>query len=56
MDEKLLNESTVLGHKLCGAGNGGFFLTISQKDSLVLPYSSVKVGIDEEGVVGHELS
>jgi len=55
MDKTLLKENSVLGHKLCGAGNGGFFLTISQKNSLKIPYNSIKVGINEEGVVGHEL-
>ena len=27
MDEELNGNDTVLSHKLCGAGNGGFFLT-----------------------------
>jgi len=55
IDESLLNNDTVLAHKLCGAGNGGFFLTISQKDKLDTSYNSIKIDINEEGVVGHEL-
>ena len=33
MDSELCSNDTVLAHKLCGAGNGGFFLTFSEKVS-----------------------
>jgi galactokinase/mevalonate kinase-like predicted kinase len=56
IDKELSNNKSVLGHKLCGAGGGGFYLTISKKDSLDIPYDSIKIGIDEQGVVGNELS
>lgn len=55
MDIILLNEPSVLGHKLCGAGNGGFFLVISKKNTLSISYDSIKVEINEEGVVGNGL-
>ena len=55
IDEYLQNESLVISHKLCGAGNGGFFLTFSEKDKLTLPYSSVKINVSSDGVKGRKL-
>jgi len=55
MDEFLLNSPLVISHKLCGAGNGGFFLTFSEKDKLTLPYSSVKINVSPDGVKGKKL-
>ena len=37
MDAELQNNESVRAHKLCGAGNGGFFLTFSKKNSLTIP-------------------
>jgi D-glycero-alpha-D-manno-heptose-7-phosphate kinase len=51
----LLNDPLVVAHKLCGAGNGGFFLTFSKKDSLTIPYSSVKINVSPDGVKGKKL-
>lgn len=55
MDEYLLNHPLVISHKLCGAGNGGFFLTFSEKNKLTLPYSSVKINVSPDGVKGKKL-
>ena len=55
IDEYLLNNPLVTAHKLCGAGNGGFFLTFSEKDKLTLPYSSVKINVSPDGVKGKKL-
>jgi len=54
--DNILNENeTVLAHKLCGAGNGGFFLVFSEKNSLTIPYQSVKIDVEPNGVVGRKL-
>ena len=54
--DKVLDESeTVLAHRLCGAGNGGFFLTFSKKDTLKIPYESVRIDIEAEGVYGQSI-
>jgi D-glycero-alpha-D-manno-heptose-7-phosphate kinase len=55
MDESLYANSSVLSHKLCGAGNGGFFLTFSKKDTLNIEYENVKVDVSSKGVEGDTL-
>lgn len=55
MDKELSSNSTVLCHKLCGAGNGGYFLAFSEKSQLNIPYHSVKIDISSEGVSGHKV-
>jgi len=55
IDECLTRDVNVLAHKLCGAGNGGFFLTFSNKKTLTLPYDSVKIGVVSEGVLGESV-
>jgi galactokinase/mevalonate kinase-like predicted kinase len=55
MDEELTQEPTVLAHRLCGAGNGGFFLTFSEKDSLRIPYDNVKINLVSDGVRGESI-
>jgi len=55
IDEQLNENETVLAHKLCGAGNGGFFLVFSEKDSLTIPYKSVKINVESNGVIGHKV-
>ena len=52
MDKVLEECESVVAHKLCGAGNGGFFLTFSHKGSLSIPYDCVKIKIVSEGVRG----
>ena len=55
MDKELYSNSTVISHKLCGAGNGGFFLTFSKKDTLKVPYHCVKIDVEPNGVTGKVL-
>ncbi len=55
IDTVLENNETVCAHKLCGAGNGGFFLTFSRKDSLTIPYNSVRIGVETDGVYGKSI-
>ena len=55
MDDHLRENQTVVSHKLCGAGNGGFFLTFSRKDTLKVPYHCVKIGVEPNGVSGKVL-
>ena len=55
IDEILNNNESVISHKLCGAGNGGFFLTFSKKKSLTIPYHSVKIYAVPEGVRGESI-
>ena len=52
IDNVLENNKSVIAHKLCGAGNGGFFLSFSNKDSLNIPYKSVKINVSPNGVMG----
>jgi D-glycero-alpha-D-manno-heptose-7-phosphate kinase len=52
IDSKLNSNETVIAHKLCGAGNGGFFLVFSEKENLNIPYQSVKINISSNGVSG----
>ena len=33
IEDELANDDAVLAHKLCGAGNGGFFLLFKNKES-----------------------
>ena len=52
MDKVLEDNETVLAHRLCGAGNGGFFLTFSNKGKLKVPYDCVKINVNPDGVSG----
>ena len=55
MDKELSQNNTVIAHKLCGAGNGGFFLVFSEKDKLKIHYNKVKIGVNTIGVKGNIL-
>ena len=55
IDSALENNDTVCAHKLCGAGNGGFFLTFSEKNTLTIPYETVKIDIETDGVYGKSI-
>ena len=46
------SNDTVCAHRLCGAGNGGFFLTFSKKGTLNIPYESVRIDVETSGVDG----
>ena len=36
LDNYLIENESVKAHKLCGAGNGGFFLVFSERNKLIL--------------------
>lgn len=55
MDDSLSGNDTVISHKLCGAGNGGFFLVFSDKGNLTIPYESVKINVESNGIIGKKL-
>ena len=55
IDKVLEENNTVLAHRLCGAGNGGFFLTFSRKGQLNIPFNCVKIDVETNGVTGKEL-
>jgi len=55
MDEELIQNKSVIAHKLCGAGNGGFFLTFSKKEQLNIPFDCVKIDVETNGVTGKEI-
>jgi len=53
LDSLLYQDSDVLAHKLCGAGNGGFFLVISKKNKIPKVVSagySTKIYVDHQGI------
>ena len=54
--DKVLSESEeVIAHKLCGAGNGGFFLVFSKPNTLKIPYDCIRIEVESNGVVGRKL-
>lgn len=56
IDNLLLNDKNIIGHKLNGAGNGGFFLTFSEKNtfnnSCNITYPYIKIDVSTTGVIG----
>jgi D-glycero-alpha-D-manno-heptose-7-phosphate kinase len=52
IDTYLNENDTVIAHKLCGAGNGGFFLVFSEKDNLNISHQSVRIDVTPTGVSG----
>ena len=51
MDDELENAPSVLCHKLCGAGNGGFFLFFKLKNkSMKIPDGAIRINVDYSGV------
>lgn len=55
IDQVLFESDNVLAHKLCGAGNGGFFLVFSKLNTLKIPYKSIRIEVESNGVVGRKL-
>ena len=55
IDHLLEKNDTVCAHKLCGAGNGGFFLVFSEKDTLNIPYDCVRITVEPNGVYGSKV-
>jgi len=52
LDNSLSKNNDVLAHKLCGAGNGGFFLIFSKKNTLSISKDCVKISMSTDGVDG----
>lgn len=56
LDTYLSNDKDVLCHRLCGAGNGGFYLAFTKKNTNIKnfhpDYYAKRVYIDQSGVVG----
>ena len=52
LDKYLSENKSIVAHKLCGAGNGGFFLIFSEKDKLQINLRSVKINVEPNGVSG----
>jgi D-glycero-alpha-D-manno-heptose-7-phosphate kinase len=52
IDKVLSDSEDVIAHKLCGAGNGGFFLVFSKPNTLKIPYESIKIDVESNGVSG----
>ena len=55
IDHVLEKNDTVCAQKLCGAGNGGFFLVFSEKDTLNIPYDCVRITVEPNGVYGSKV-
>jgi len=55
IDKVLSQSEEVIAHKLCGAGNGGFFLVFSKPNTLKIPYESIRIEVESNGVVGRKL-
>jgi D-glycero-alpha-D-manno-heptose-7-phosphate kinase len=52
IDQDLANDKSILAHRLCGAGNGGYFLVIKEKTSKInLNTNSniINISYDKEG-------
>ena len=47
------NHPDVLAHRLCGAGNGGFFLIFSKKEYVNIDNKALKITIDNTGPTAH---
>ena len=56
IDEQLSSDSSVLSHKLCGAGNGGFFLIFAKKDVSFEMKHATKINVSNSGIFGKNLS
>jgi D-glycero-alpha-D-manno-heptose-7-phosphate kinase len=54
LDDLLSSDPEVLSHRLCGAGNGGFFLVFTQNKSFN-KYNSIGIDIDTDGIVANKL-
>ena len=54
IDNKLKNDSSVKFHKLCGAGGGGYFLTIVENEPNIKG-NKIKINVDNKGVVVWEI-
>ena len=55
IEKELCDNESVLAYKLCGAGNGGFFLTFSHKDTLTTDLKAVKINVVPDGGTGESI-
>lgn len=55
IDDELCNNSDVLAHRLCGAGNGGFYLIFTKKGKKFFKKNMIQVSIDHTGPVSYKL-
>jgi|TARA_A100000172_G_scaffold51200_2_gene32206 D-glycero-alpha-D-manno-heptose-7-phosphate kinase len=53
IDNRLSKDSNILAHRLCGAGNGGYFLILSKKG--YTPAGTIPISIDNQGVQAYEV-
>ena len=50
IEKTILKDPNVKYYKLCGAGGGGYFLIMTEKDILNFTTESIKINIDNKGV------
>ena len=50
MDKSLRNDPHVLAHRLCGAGNGGFFLIFKDRDCRSKSDNDIEISVSNNGV------
>ena len=59
LDKKLDSDTRILGHKLCGAGAGGYFLVLgtkSERESILKDYSPItEIWVGAEGIKSNML-
>ena len=53
IDNRLMKDPKILAHRLCGAGNGGYFLILSEKG--YTPKETLPISIDNQGVQAYEV-
>jgi D-glycero-alpha-D-manno-heptose-7-phosphate kinase len=53
IDNRLSTDDNILAHRLCGAGNGGYFLIFSKKDAII--QNTINIKIENEGVKIYEI-
>jgi D-glycero-alpha-D-manno-heptose-7-phosphate kinase len=59
LDNKLTQDNRILSHKLCGAGNGGYFLIFANKNSyrsLIHDYAILPIHCSDIGLQFHNLT
>jgi len=54
LDDELINDPSILAHKLCGAGNGGFFLIVTEKNE-IMDKKYIKINVCQSGIIGVKL-
>jgi hypothetical protein len=50
LDKRLYDDNKILSHKLCGAGNGGYFLVFVKAGNTIQYHNSKKIQISETGI------